>query len=117
MKALLDAQLSFHIADLLQRKRLDVEAITSRNDIPDNTPDARVLEIGAAEARAVVTNNIRDFRPLATERLRSGQDHAGLILVPSSRPRTKAAVQALADDIERVLVDNPGGLANSERWI
>jgi hypothetical protein len=37
--------------------------------------------------------------------------------VPSTRRRTKAANTALADEIERIVRANPGGLAGSERWL
>ena len=44
-----------------------------------------------------MTNDIKDFRPLAAERLASGQGHAGLILVPAKRSRNRAATGALAE--------------------
>lgn len=117
MKALLDAQLSHEIAVRLQQRGLDVDAVTTRDDIADNTSDARLMEIAAGEDRAVVTNNIKDFRPIAARRLQRGQGHAGLILVPSTRRRTKAANTSLADEIEKIVRANPGGLTGSERWL
>lgn len=117
MKALLDAQLSHAIAELLRERGLDVEAVTTRPDIADNTSDARIMEIAATEDWAVVTDNIKDFRPIAARRLQRGQGHAGLILMPSTRRRTKAANTALADEIEQIMLDNPDGLADSERWL
>lgn len=117
MKALLDAQLSHEIARLLQERGLDVVALTARDDISDSTSDARIMEIAAGEGRAVVTNNVKDFRPIAARRLQRAQGHAGLILVPSTRRRTKAAGKALADEIATIMLANPGGLADSERWL
>jgi hypothetical protein len=35
----------------------------------------------------------------------------------ASRPRNKAATKSLADDIERIMQTQSGGLADSERWI
>ena len=90
---------------------------TSRDDLADNTPDAQLMEIAHAEARVLVTNNIKDFRPLAAQRIASGQGHAGLILISSNTPRTRAANKPLADAIEQLMLDNPDGLPNSERWI
>jgi hypothetical protein len=46
----------------------------------------------------VVTNNVRDFRPLFARRLQQGLSHPGLILVPASRSHTRAATGALAAD-------------------
>jgi uncharacterized protein with PIN domain len=117
LKALLDAQLSHEIAQLLRDRGLDVAAVTARDDIPSSASDAKLMEIAAAEDRAVITNNIKDFRPIAARRLQSGQAHAGLILVPSSRRRTRAANAALADEVAAVMRANPDGLADSERWL
>jgi uncharacterized protein DUF5615 len=117
VKALLDAQLSPEIARVLRGRGRDVDAVTARPDIPDATSDAGLMEIAAAEDRAVVTNNIKDFRPIAAWRLQRGQGHAGLILIPSSRRRTRADIVVLADAIEAVMHANPAGLAGSERWV
>ena len=75
------------------------------------------LEVAASEERAVITNNVKDFRPLAGERLAQGRTHAGLILLPSKRTRTRAPVATLAGAIEKVLHDHPDGLAGGELWI
>jgi hypothetical protein len=46
-----------------------------------------------------------------------GESHAGLFLLPSTRTRTRDAVEALADAIEHVLSEHPDGLPATERWI
>ena len=116
MKALLDEQLSLQIAALLRQMGYDVEAVADRPDLL-GCSDRSLLEIASAEGRAVITNNIRDFRPLAAEWLAQGRVHAGLILLPSTRTRTRAAIAVLADRISTVLRDNPDGLSGSECWI
>lgn len=116
MKALLDEQLSPQIAARLRDKGHDVEAVAERTDLVGST-DREVLELATQEGRAVVTNNVKDFRPLAAQWLAQGRIHAGLILVPPTRTRTRAAVPALARAIEQVLRDHPDGLAGAERWI
>jgi predicted nuclease of predicted toxin-antitoxin system len=116
VKALLDEQLSPQIAALLRNDGYDVVAVADRYDLIGSS-DAIVLEVATGEGRAVVTNNIKDFRPLAATRLAQGQTHAGLILVPSTRTRTRSAIAALAAAIEEVLHDHPEGLEGSERWI
>lgn len=62
-------------------------------------------------------SNIKDFRPLAAEWLAQGRVHAGLILLPSTRTRTRHAIAAVAAAIENVLRGHPDGLSGSERWI
>jgi len=116
VKALLDGQLSPQIAVLLCQRGFDVVAAADRSDLV-GCSDRVILEIASTDLRAVVTNNIKDFRPLAAERLARGQSHAGLILPPSSRTRTRAAIGALAASIEAVLREHPDGLTSSERWI
>jgi len=116
VKALLDEQLSPQIAGLLRQRGYDVDAVADRPDLVGRS-DRAIFEIASSELRAVVTNNVKDFRPLAAERLAGGQTHGGLILLPSSRIRTRAAVAVLAGAIESVLRDHPDGLTSSERWI
>jgi hypothetical protein len=116
VKALLDEQLSPQIAVLLRQRGYDVVAVADRTDL-DGRSDRMILEVASSELRAVVTDNIKDFRPLAAERLARGQAHGGSILLPSSHTRTRAAVHAVADAIESVLRDHPDGLSSSERWI
>jgi uncharacterized protein with PIN domain len=116
VKALLDEQLSPQIATLLREAGYDVVAVAERKDLVGST-DSTVLKIATREGRAVVTNNIKDFRPLVAERLARGRTHGGLILVPSTRTRTRAAIAGLGRALEKVLNDNPDGLSGSERWI
>jgi hypothetical protein len=76
-----------------------------------------ILEVAAAEARAVITNNVKDFRPLAAERIARAESHAGLILLPSTRIRTRGAVEVIANAIEQILREHPDDLPATERWI
>jgi hypothetical protein len=76
-----------------------------------------IFEVACNEDRAVITNNIKDFRPIAAQWLARGRTHAGLILLPSTHTRTRSAATMLADRIASILRDNPDGPASSERWI
>ena len=116
MKALLDEQLSHQIAQVLRARGLDVEAVTERSDLQEAS-DHEVFDAATREQRAVVTNNIKDFRPLAAERLTDGRGHAGLILLPARRSRSRDATGALADAIEAVMRAHPDGVASAEHWI
>jgi predicted nuclease of predicted toxin-antitoxin system len=116
VNALLDGQLSPRIAELLRGRGHDVQAVVDRPDLAGRS-DRMILKIAAAEKRAVITNNVKDFRPLAAERLARGESHAGLILLPSTRARTRGAVEMLAIAIEQILREHPGGLPATERWI
>jgi predicted nuclease of predicted toxin-antitoxin system len=116
VRAILDEQLSPQIAVLLCQAGYDVDAVASREDLAGRS-DRIIFEVACGEGRAVVTNNIKDFRPLAVEWLAQGRVHAGLILLPATRTRTRSAVAAVAGAIENVLRDHPDGLSGSERWI
>jgi hypothetical protein len=116
VKALLDEQLSPLIARVLRERGLDVEAVAERSDLPEAS-DRDVFDVASSEQRAVVTNNIKDFRPIAAERLTDGRGHAGLILLPASRSRSRDATGVLADAIEAVMSAHPDGIAGAEHWI
>jgi hypothetical protein len=116
VKALLDEQFSPQIAVLLRKAGYDVEAVAERDDLVGSS-DRVVFEAACREGRAVVTNNIKDFRPLAAEYLAQGRVHAGLGLLPSARTRSRDAIAAIARAIDNVLEENPDGLNASERWI
>ncbi len=116
MKVLLDEQLSPQLAALLREAGHDAVGVVERVDLVGRV-DSTIFEVATGEGRAVVTNNIKDFRPLAAERLAQGRSHGGLILVPSTRSRTRASITMLAAAIQKVLEENPDGLAGSERWI
>ena len=116
MRAILDEQLSPQIAVLLRQAGYDVDAVAGREDQVGRS-DRFIFEVACSEGRTVITNNIKDFRPLAAEWLAQGRVHAGLILLPSTRTRTRHAIAAVAAAIENVLRDHPDGLGGSERWI
>jgi predicted nuclease of predicted toxin-antitoxin system len=116
VKAILDEQLSPQIALLLRKAGYDVIAVAERDDLAGST-DNVIVEVASTEERAVITNNVKDFRPLVAGRLAQGRTHPGLILLPSKRTRTRASVAAIARAIEQVLHDHPDGLSGSERWI
>jgi predicted nuclease of predicted toxin-antitoxin system len=116
VRALLDEQLSPQIPVLLRKAGYDVDAVADREDLLGRS-DRFILEVACVEGRAVVTNNIKDFRPLAAEWLAQGRVHVGLILLPSTRTRRRQALASVAAAIASVLRDHPDGLNGSERWI
>lgn len=116
MKALLDEQLSHEIARVLRGRGHDVEAVCERSDLAEAS-DGDVLDAAAREQRAVVTNDVKDFRPIAAERLVDGRGHAGLVLLLARSRRDRDATGALADAIESVMRAHPDGIPNTEHWL
>lgn len=119
LKLLLDEMFSPVIAAELRSRGHDVVAIKEHPEW-HATPDPDVVALARRELRAIVTNNVRDFRPLHAELVAAGgEGHAGMVFVPASVPRTKAATGQLAAALEAKLVEYPGDedLANGETWI
>jgi hypothetical protein len=116
VKALLDEQLSHEIARLLRGRGLDVEAVCEHSDLA-KASDIDLIDAAVRERRAVVTDDIKDFRPLAAARIHEGHGHAGLILLPTRSRRDRDATGALADAIENLMLAHPDGMPNAEHWI
>jgi predicted nuclease of predicted toxin-antitoxin system len=116
VRALLDEHLSAQVAVMLRQAGDDVLAVAERGDLVGRG-DRDIFQIATREGRAVVTNNVKDFRPLAAQWLAEGKSHAGLILLPSARTRNRSATPALAKAIGQILRANPDGISGSERWI
>jgi hypothetical protein len=113
---MLDEHLSPVIAQALRDRGLDVVAVGDRPDLI-GASDRMVLDTATDEERAVVTDNVKDFRPLAVEFLARGRIHGGLILLPSARSRTKGAVGALVSVIASIMKAHPDGIAGGEEWV
>jgi len=104
VKLLLDEMISWRIAAELRERGHDVVAV--KRDRPDleQQSDANVLEAATAEHRAIVTNNVRDFR-LWHERVTArGDTHFGVIFTfDDSLPRNRAAAGLWVTTLERLL--------------
>jgi hypothetical protein len=82
--------------------------------------DPDVLALARAERRAVVTNNIRDFRPLHVEAvLPGGPGHYGMIFMPGTYRRSKNDIGRIVAALEAKLGQYPGeeDLVNAEEWL
>ena len=98
---------------------IDVEAVAGNPD-REALSDPEVLALARAERRAVVTNNLRDFRPLHHEAITpGGAGHFGMIFIPGSYRRTKAGTDRIIAALEAILIHHPGekDLANGEAWL
>lgn len=82
--------------------------------------DPEVFALARAEHRALVTNNVRDFRPLHHEAITpGGTGHFGIIFVPSGYRRTRADTGSIVTALAAILTQYPGegDLANGETWL
>jgi hypothetical protein len=77
-----------------------------KRDRPDleRQPDGTVLAAATAEQRAVVTNNVRDFRVAHERVLARGDTHYGVIYTfDDSLPRNRAAISLWVTTLDRFL--------------
>jgi hypothetical protein len=119
VKLLLDEMLSPAIARELCTRGHDVEAINGRPEW-ESYDDAEVMSLARREHRAIVTNNLRDFRPLHHAAIApGGPGHFGMVFMPGGYRRTKANVGRIADALEAKLAEHRGerDLENGETWL
>ena len=119
MKLLLDEMLSPEIARQLRARGHDVEAVAGHPGW-EGLSDAQIMAVARTECRVVVTNNLRDYRPLHSEAItRGGQGHFGMIFMPTSYRRTRSDTGRIITALEARLAQYPGerDLANGEVWL
>lgn len=115
MRLLLDEMYSMAIAEGLRRRRVDAVAVTERPELR-NISDADLFAAAQQEQRAMVTENIRDFAPIANDYDARGLAHHGLVLVhPGTYPRGSsrtigAMVSALATLVREMRESEPTSL-------
>lgn len=119
MKLLLDETLTPDIARELRARGHDVEAVAGHPE-RESLSDSQIMAVARTERRAIVTNNMRDYRPLHSEAITpGGHGHFGMIFVPGSYRRTRADTGRIIAALEAKLVQYHGetGLANGEAWL
>ena len=116
MKLLLDEMLAPAIARELRARGHDVEAVAGHPG-REALSDPDVLALARAEHLALVTNNLRDFRPLHHEAITpGGAGRYSMTFIPGSYRRTKDDTGKIISSLEAILADHPGeaDLANGE---
>ena len=118
MKLLLDEMLSPLIAQELQALGHDVLAVAGDRG-HEGMSDPEVMTLARDEHRAVVTNNLRDYRPLHHAAIVSGgPGHYGMIFMPGTYRRTRDDTGRIIAALQKALACYPGDedLANGETW-
>jgi len=92
-------------------------AVASVHETPGRgAPDDDVLDHARSVGRAVVTENVRDYRPLAEALLGAGESHAGLVFTTDKRwPRNDPG--ALITALEALLSSTLGQPVDGELWL
>ena len=91
------------IASQLQRRGHDVVAVAERPELRGQ-PDAAIFAAAQAEGRVIVTENVIDYRLLATHALKEGRSHPGMIFTSNRRfprhdPRTAGRLVTALDEL------------------
>jgi predicted nuclease of predicted toxin-antitoxin system len=115
VRLLLDEQHSPRVAEALRKAGFDVVS-AGEDDNTRNISDADLLSLAAREGRALVTENVKDFAPLAVQWAREGRPHAGIIFShPEKFNRARSSYPAsLIRALEEFLAR---GLVKGESWI
>jgi hypothetical protein len=98
----------------------DVVAVAERDELR-GLPDADIFLAAQEEERTMVTENVRDYRPIAREWQAMGKVHFGLVLTTNRRfprvhPRTAGRLaEALSSLIDAEMNDPPA--SNREIWL
>ena len=96
---MLDEMLSPAIAEQLTGAGIDTIAVSAMSDLAGQ-PDSEVLEAAHRLGCVLVTENVRDFAPLAQSWMAHGRAHPGIVLIgsraiPHGRGKPGAIVSAL----------------------
>jgi hypothetical protein len=119
LKLLLDEMFSPLVAAELRARGHDAVAIKERDEW-QSLSDPEVVALARTEQRAVVTANLRDFRPLHADLVEpGGEGHAGMVFVPTSFRLTRGATGQIVAALEARIAEYAGDadLANGETWI
>ena len=111
--------LSPAIARALRERGHDVLAVAERPGWAALS-DPEVVALARTQHRAIVTTNLRDYRPLHAEAITpGGSGHFGMVFMPGSYRRTKADTGRIIAALEAKLTEYPGDddLANGECWL
>jgi Domain of unknown function (DUF5615) len=105
LRLLLDEMYPASMAEGLRDRGHDALAIVERPELR-NLTDAEVFAAAQGECRAVVTENMSDYVPIANDHDARGQAHHGLVLVhharyPRGRARTIGAMVTALDELAR----------------
>lgn len=119
MRLLLDEQYSPTIAQQLRTQGFDVVAVVERPDLI-GLDDEALLRVAAGERRALLTNNVRHFAPIARDWGASGETHSGLVFTSDAGlPRSRETIGLYVERLGRLLDAEPAddALRDQVRWL
>jgi predicted nuclease of predicted toxin-antitoxin system len=116
VRLLLDEMISPAIARGLRDRGHDVHAIKRDRPELESLADRELIRRMASEGRAIVTNDVADFRPIDDRLLADGEMHSGLLFTSDAAlPRDKASVHVWIRTLDRFLREHPDEAAMRNR--
>jgi NADPH-dependent 2,4-dienoyl-CoA reductase/sulfur reductase-like enzyme len=119
VKLLLDEHYSPEIARQLRTRGHDVVAVAERDELV-GLGDDELLRRMAQERRALMTNNVKDFIPLASRAALEADDHYGLLFTSDrSMPRRGDAIGRFVEALDGFLQrhEDEGSYRNQIQWL
>ena len=119
MRLCLDELYSPRIAAELRNRGHDAISVHDRPALV-GLPDAPLLDLMAAEGRAIVTENAGDFVPLAARLALEGRDHFGLVLTSSTAfARSRDTIVCIVRALDGFIAERPAddALRNQIAWL
>jgi hypothetical protein len=119
VKLLLDEHYSPEIARQLRTRGHDVVAVAERAERV-GLDDQELLRRMTQQRRAIMTNNVKDFIPLATRASLAAGEHYGLLLTSDrSMPRRIDAIGRFVETLDRFLRRHEGedSYRNQIQWL
>ena len=117
MRVLIDEMHSYVVAQQLRQRGHDALAVQERSDLIHRLDDI-VFAAAQSEMRAVVTENVIDFRFLGSQIVRRGEVHCGLIFTTNRTfPRSaRGYVGRLVNALD-ALMSSEDDISNLEVWL
>jgi predicted nuclease of predicted toxin-antitoxin system len=120
VKLLLDEHLSPEIARQLRSRGHDALAVKARPELIGRSDRVHLASM-PAQRRAIVTQDLGDFRPLLAEAMRAGTKTYGLVCVPARLSLSRQTSGLVVDALDRLLREHPGDEAliarGGEIWL
>jgi hypothetical protein len=119
LRLLLDEHYSPKIAELLRERGHDAAAASERDDLR-GAGDRDVWTVAVGERRAILTENVSDFVPLARESAANGERHFGVVFTSArSLPRGAGTVGLYVESLDFLFREHAAvdALADQIRWL
>lgn len=108
MRLLLDEMISPRVARELRALGHDVVAVKSERPDLTSRLDRQIARQMAVEWRVIVTNNVKDYRPIHDRFLAGGEEHFGMLFTfDATMPRSKRDIPLWVKVLETLLDAHP----------